>query len=99
MANKKKYSLQARIEDNDFYEEIATFADIVPHSAMYDCAETCLHDSLNITAVRVIDNEEDLPLFLIDKVDEDFFDDDVDESNYDPYLGQDIFSSEDDWWF
>jgi hypothetical protein len=98
MANKKKYSLQARIGDNDLYEEIATFADIVSHSALQDCAEACLHNSRNINAVRVIDNEEDLPIFSIYYVDEPF-DDNVDESNYDPYLGQDIFSSEDDWWF
>ena len=92
MTNKKRYSLQARIEDNDQYEEIATFADIVSHSALCDCAETCFNDSCDITAVRVIDNEDDLPIFSIVHVDDD-------ESNYNPYLGQDIFSSEDDWWF
>lgn len=32
-----------------------------------------------------------------ESADEDYFNDNVDESNYDPYAGQDIFESCDDW--
>ena len=80
----------------NYDESIALFSDSVPHSAMYDCAKTCFFDMDNVIEVRCIDLDTGEVIF---EVNADTFlptDDepDVDESNYDPYMGCDFIECE-----
>ena len=42
-------------EQNNFNESVALFADSVPYSAMFRCAETCFYDINDVVDVRCID--------------------------------------------
>ena len=75
----------------NYDESIALFSDAMPHSAMYDCAKTCFFDMDNVNEVRCIDLDTGEVIFEINVDTLIFADDkpDVDESNYDPYIGSD----------
>jgi hypothetical protein len=82
-----KYSLRVLLRNKSEFEGIALFSHEIPHSAMYECGKTCYYDKDDVQAVDCIDLDTGEVLFEINE--DVVIPDDVDESNYNPYMGCD----------
>lgn len=101
-----KYSIRVKTKTNPNFESIALFADSVPQEVLHECTYSCYTDWEEVTAVECIDLDTGEVLYStsVDKYDkyyltksptaEEEIPDDVDESNYNPYIGCDDFDQE-----